>query len=144
MSGFAQQILRQSTHCRLTHQYKPSVIRHLHTLQPCRRRISEETPRNALQANIGLRHFQSNASEKPSSSSLKPPSLPPSPPPANPLEPHITSAEERRSNWRIIKSLMVNVWPKDDWKTRGTVILGFGFLITGKVCSIVTCFFGTD
>ncbi|KAJ3888465.1 iron-sulfur clusters transporter ATM1 [Lentinula edodes] len=55
----------------------------------------------------------------------------------NPLEqPQITAAQERRSNWRIIKNLMVNVWPKNDWKTRGTVILGFAFLISGKVLNV--------
>lgn len=129
MSGFAQQILRRSTHCQLTH--RSSVIRQLQTFQTGRRRISEETP-HALRPNIGLRYYQSNATEKPPSSNKPPP--PPPPSTVNPLEPLITSAEERRSNWRIIKTLMVNVWPKNDWKTRGTVILGFGFLITGKVC----------
>ncbi|GAV99405.1 iron-sulfur clusters transporter ATM1 [Lentinula edodes] len=53
-----------------------------------------------------------------------------------PEQPQITAAQERRSNWRIIKNLMVNVWPKNDWKTRGTVILGFAFLISGKVLNV--------
>ena len=29
--------------------------------------------------------------------------------------------------------LLVNVWPKDDWKTRLTVLGGFGLLITAEV-----------
>lgn len=63
----------------------------------------------------------------------------PPPPPNQPLtlggEPEIVSqAEQRRSDWTVIIRLLENVWPKNDWKTRGTVILGFGLLITGKVC----------
>lgn len=32
-----------------------------------------------------------------------------------------------------MKKLLLNVWPKNDWRTRGAVLLGFAFLITGKV-----------
>lgn len=28
---------------------------------------------------------------------------------------------------------MSHVWPKNDWGTRGRVVLGFGLLIAGKV-----------
>ena len=28
---------------------------------------------------------------------------------------------------------MHHVWPRDDWNTRGRVLLGFGLLIAGKV-----------
>lgn len=42
-------------------------------------------------------------------------------------------AEQRRSDWSIIKRLLVNVWPKNDWKTRSTVLFGFGLLVTAKV-----------
>jgi ATP-binding cassette subfamily B (MDR/TAP) protein 7 len=45
----------------------------------------------------------------------------------------VTAKEQRNSDWNIITKLMVNVWPKNDWKTRGTVLLGFGLLVTGKV-----------
>lgn len=45
----------------------------------------------------------------------------------------VTAKEQRRNDWNIIRKLMVNVWPKNDWKTRGTVLLGFGLLVTGKV-----------
>lgn len=44
-----------------------------------------------------------------------------------------TAKEQRKIDLGIIKRLMVNVWPKNDWKTRGTVLLGFGLLIGGKV-----------
>ena len=42
--------------------------------------------------------------------------------------------EQRKIDLGIVKRLMVNVWPKNDWKTRGTVLLGFALLIGGKVC----------
>ncbi|KAF8072208.1 P-loop containing nucleoside triphosphate hydrolase protein [Lyophyllum atratum] len=47
-----------------------------------------------------------------------------------------TATEQRKSDWGIIKRLLVNVWPKDDWKTRGTVILGFALLVGGKVLNV--------
>ncbi|TFK36675.1 iron-sulfur clusters transporter ATM1 [Crucibulum laeve] len=47
-----------------------------------------------------------------------------------------TRAEQRRSDWTIIRRLMVNVWPKNDWKTRGTVLFGFGLLITAKLLNV--------
>ena len=51
------------------------------------------------------------------------------PPPAeNP-----SNAQQRRMDWKIVKRLMVNVWPKNDWKTRLTVLLGFFLLVSAKV-----------
>jgi hypothetical protein len=46
-----------------------------------------------------------------------------------------TQAEQRRIDWTIVKRLMVNVWPKNDWKTRLTVLGGFGLLVSAKVCT---------
>jgi len=45
-----------------------------------------------------------------------------------------TAAEQRKNDWSIVKRLMINVWPKNDWKTRLTVIIGFVLLVTAKVC----------
>ena len=45
-----------------------------------------------------------------------------------------TQAEQRRSDWGITKRLLVNVWPKNDWKTRWIVLFGFGLLVSSKVC----------
>jgi hypothetical protein len=42
-------------------------------------------------------------------------------------------AEQRKSDWRIVKKLMGHVWPRGDWKTKGTVLFGFGLLVGGKV-----------
>ncbi|KAF8150119.1 P-loop containing nucleoside triphosphate hydrolase protein [Crassisporium funariophilum] len=47
-----------------------------------------------------------------------------------------TQAEQRRSDWGIIKRLLVNVWPKNDWKTRWTVLLGFALLVGAKVLNV--------
>ncbi|KAF9463913.1 P-loop containing nucleoside triphosphate hydrolase protein [Collybia nuda] len=47
-----------------------------------------------------------------------------------------TAKEQRESDWGIITKLLVNVWPKNDWKTRGTVLLGFALLISGKVLNV--------
>lgn len=44
-----------------------------------------------------------------------------------------TPSEQRKSDWGITKRLLVNVWPKNDWKTRWTVLLGFGLLVSSKV-----------
>ncbi|KAE9390492.1 P-loop containing nucleoside triphosphate hydrolase protein [Gymnopus androsaceus JB14] len=129
MSGFAQQILRRSSGCRLAF-HRSSTARHIQTLHAYGRRTRRIGPLNST----GLCFFQNNAFENPPKS--KPQTNPPSVPTSNPPEPTITAAQERRSNWKIIKSLMVNVWPKNDWKTRRTVILGFGFLITGKVLNV--------
>lgn len=45
-----------------------------------------------------------------------------------------TQAEQRRIDWGIVKRLMVNVWPKNDWRTRLTVLGGFALLVSAKVC----------
>ncbi|KAF9053910.1 P-loop containing nucleoside triphosphate hydrolase protein [Hymenopellis radicata] len=71
------------------------------------------------------RTFQSVANQKPE------PKAKPKPAEAEP-----TVAEQRRTDWGIVKRLMDNVWPKNDWKTRGTVILGFGLLISGKLLNV--------
>lgn len=52
----------------------------------------------------------------------------------DPPNPVITDqAEQRRKDWIAVRRLMENVWPKNDWGTRGRVILGFALLISGKV-----------
>ncbi|KIK45245.1 hypothetical protein CY34DRAFT_801869 [Suillus luteus UH-Slu-Lm8-n1] len=48
----------------------------------------------------------------------------------------VTVQEQRRKDWIIVKRLMSHVWPKDDWGTRGRVVLGFGLLIAGKVLNV--------
>jgi ABC transporter ATM len=45
----------------------------------------------------------------------------------------ISNAEQRRRDWAIVRRLAVHIWPKNDWGTRGRVVLGVGLLISGKV-----------
>ena len=46
----------------------------------------------------------------------------------------VSNAEQRRRDWFIVRRLLVHIWPRDDWATRGRVVLGVGLLISGKVC----------
>ncbi|KAJ7757687.1 P-loop containing nucleoside triphosphate hydrolase protein [Mycena maculata] len=62
-----------------------------------------------------------------------PPAKKPQPPPEII---HVTAKEQRKTDWRIVKTLVTHVWPKNDWKTRGTVIFGFGLLISSKLLNV--------
>ncbi|KAF8176135.1 P-loop containing nucleoside triphosphate hydrolase protein [Mycena galopus ATCC 62051] len=47
------------------------------------------------------------------------------------------NGERTASNdWKIVKTLVKHVWPKNDWKTRGTVVFGFGLLISSKLLNV--------
>lgn len=48
---------------------------------------------------------------------------------------HVTNAEQRQKDWDIIRKLMVNIWPKGEWGVKARVLIGFGFLVAGKVRS---------
>lgn len=48
----------------------------------------------------------------------------------------ISNAEQRRRDWSIVRRLLVHIWPKDDWATRGRVVLGVGLLICGKLLNV--------
>ncbi|KAJ3507756.1 hypothetical protein NLJ89_g6125 [Agrocybe chaxingu] len=76
----------------------------------------------------------------PSTASQPPPQVPPKPPPkSNDFASKTdipTQAEQRRTDWAITKRLMMNVWPKNDWKTRLTVLFGFFLLVTAKVLNV--------
>ncbi|CAK5268227.1 unnamed protein product [Mycena citricolor] len=70
-----------------------------------------------------------------------PPTRPPppsSPPPAPPSTNAgtVSTKEQRKMDWRIAKSLIPHVWPKHDWKTRATVVFGFGLLIASKLLNV--------
>jgi hypothetical protein len=64
-------------------------------------------------------------------------SVPPAPEQATPAAPKATvsvsNAEQRRRDWAIVRRLAVHIWPKNDWATRGRVVLGVGLLVCGKV-----------
>lgn len=72
------------------------------------------------------------------STTTSPAASTPPPPPPKDAAPKAeldmpTAAQQRRTDWTIVKRLMVNVWPKNDWKTRLTVVFGFLLLVTAKV-----------
>ena len=45
----------------------------------------------------------------------------------------VTEKEQSRRDWEIIKKLVPNIWPKDDWGTKTRVMLAVGLLVGGKV-----------
>ncbi|KAF9444453.1 iron-sulfur clusters transporter ATM1 [Macrolepiota fuliginosa MF-IS2] len=85
-------------------------------------------PRPRLDVKSQVRLFQDLARDAPKSQSK------PTPKPDEDKEP--TKAEQRKSDWTIVKQLFANVWPKDDWRTRGTVLLGFVLLISAKLLNV--------
>ncbi|KAF7295148.1 hypothetical protein MIND_01053300 [Mycena indigotica] len=44
--------------------------------------------------------------------------------------------EQRQTDWKIVKSLVKHVWPKNDWQTKGTVVFGFGLLFSSKILNV--------
>ena len=56
--------------------------------------------------------------------------------PSTPPKAVISNAEQRRRDWAIVRRLAIHIWPKDDWATRGRVVLGVGLLVGGKVRSL--------
>jgi ABC transporter ATM len=49
------------------------------------------------------------------------------------FKPDISTREQRRKDWVIIKRLLVHIWPPNDWGVKGRVLLGLGLLVVGKV-----------
>lgn len=45
----------------------------------------------------------------------------------------VTEKEQSRRDWEIIRKLVPNIWPKDDWGTKTRVMLAVGLLVGGKV-----------
>ncbi|KZT67979.1 P-loop containing nucleoside triphosphate hydrolase protein [Daedalea quercina L-15889] len=128
---------------------------------PCRSCVQSRTlwlarirlvssPRTTPQTTLAFfRGVQQSASPTPANASTQP--TPPSPPPTAPTPAakatqsvasatsdnvHISQAEQRKKDWSIVKRLVENIWPKNDWSTRSRVILGFGLLIGGKLLNV--------
>ncbi|SCZ88442.1 BZ3500_MvSof-1268-A1-R1_Chr2-1g04413 [Microbotryum saponariae] len=53
----------------------------------------------------------------------------------------ISDKEQSRRDWEIIKKLVPNVWPKNDWSTKTRVLLALGLLVGGKLLNIQVPFF---
>lgn len=45
----------------------------------------------------------------------------------------VSEKEQSRRDWDIIKKLLPNVWPKNDWSTKTRVLLALALLVGGKV-----------
>jgi hypothetical protein len=83
-----------------------------------------------------FRHLAAQDAKSPPQSSTTPAAAPgvnESPLPTPTSKATISNAEQRRRDWAIVRRLLVHIWPKDDWETRGRVVLGVGLLISGKV-----------
>ncbi|KAF7967137.1 hypothetical protein HWV62_35698 [Athelia sp. TMB] len=73
-----------------------------------------------------------NAAKAPSST----PATPPAPVKPSPKAENPTQSEQRKQDWRMIWRLLENVWPKNDWNTRGRVIFGLSLLVAGKLLNV--------
>ncbi|KAH9921864.1 P-loop containing nucleoside triphosphate hydrolase protein [Fomitopsis serialis] len=124
---------------------------------PCRSCVQSRTlwlarsnlvsrPRTTLRAAfIGSRGTQQSAPQPPANGGVQPsPPNTPTPaakaaqsaPSATSDTEHVSQAEQRKKDWGIVKRLVENIWPKNDWSTRSRVILGFGLLISGKLLNV--------
>jgi hypothetical protein len=122
--AFWQQAAVRSGPCqRLRAGFSTSAL--LPPLFPSPQSPQRQTPRRFR----GFRHL----THQPNNTSQSTTATRESPPPAPSPVASITNAEQRRRDWAIVRRLAVHIWPKDDWGTRGRVVLGVGLLIGGKV-----------
>ena len=101
----------------------------IRAVQP-RMNIHTPLPHLSLRSFILSRGYQQLAQVQRPSANPSPVSPNPEPTP----ERELSTSEQRRNDWAIIKRLLIHIWPKDDWGVRGRVMLGLGLLIVGKVC----------
>lgn len=53
----------------------------------------------------------------------------------------VTEKEQSRRDWEIIRKLVPNIWPKDDWGTKTRVMVAVGLLVGGKILNVQVPFF---
>lgn len=114
---------------RLCTAHRPRYSNALHSYHP----PSRAAPKQVFLA-YNLRSYQSFSPQSPRAtekSAVKPPLKPPADLGGDAV--HVTVSEQRKKDWSIVKRLLKNIWPENDWSTRGRVILGFGLLISAKV-----------
>lgn len=107
---------------------RPAQLQRLAGCQPLSLRWFLQGGVRTFQHMSGPEHVSAFSTTVPPSPTSRPKHTTPKPEPDIP-----TAAEQRRNDWIIAKRLMFNVWPKNDWKTRLTVLFGFGLLVTAKV-----------
>ncbi|GAA5924636.1 hypothetical protein JCM10213_000403 [Rhodosporidiobolus nylandii] len=59
-------------------------------------------------------------------------------------EQNVSEKEQSRRDWDIIRKLLPNVWPKNDWGTKTRVLLALGLLVGGKLLNVQVPFFFKD
>ncbi|KAK2460266.1 hypothetical protein APHAL10511_007655 [Amanita phalloides] len=139
---FSLRLRPTSSHAPLYPRFTPhNPLKPYLTLWTPRRQFRHFAPlRNAPNSPLENPKSPSTPSAPPPTTSAKPqpPSLPSASPVANakPEEAEPTLAQQRKSDWAIIKRLLENVWPRGDWKTRGTVLFSFTLLVGSKVLNV--------
>ncbi|TNY23560.1 putative ABC transporter [Rhodotorula diobovata] len=53
----------------------------------------------------------------------------------------VSDKEQTRRDWDIVKKLLPNVWPRNDWGTKTRVLLALGLLVGGKLLNVQVPFF---
>ncbi|GAA5820690.1 hypothetical protein JCM11251_003113 [Rhodosporidiobolus azoricus] len=53
----------------------------------------------------------------------------------------VSEKEQSRRDWDIIRKLLPNVWPKNDWGTKTRVLLALALLVGGKLLNVQVPFF---
>ncbi|GAA6042079.1 hypothetical protein JCM8097_004098, partial [Rhodosporidiobolus ruineniae] len=54
---------------------------------------------------------------------------------------NVSEKEQTRKDWDIIRKLLPNVWPKNDWGTKTRVLLALALLVGGKLLNVQVPFF---
>ncbi|KAH7907928.1 P-loop containing nucleoside triphosphate hydrolase protein [Hygrophoropsis aurantiaca] len=137
----SQCVYRTSIHPGAIRTFSTPAVRPRLKLKACRRQLADPltlAAGNPYYCRYSLPGILQLSSQYSNSASPPPkPAKTSNDPATNALETDsLTVKEQRRKDWTIVKRLMGNVWPKDDWSTRGRVVLGFGLLISGKVLNV--------
>ncbi|KAK4047159.1 Iron-sulfur clusters transporter atm1, mitochondrial [Microbotryomycetes sp. JL201] len=56
----------------------------------------------------------------------------------------VSDKEQTRKDWEIVKTLLPNVWPKNDWGTKTRVLVALGLLVGGKLLNVQVPFYFKD
>ncbi len=105
---------------------------HLLTSSSCSQSGFYLLPRPAPLHSRTFFHFTRREKSAPHHSTTPPTTSKEATPPAAPKT-VVSNAEQRQRDWAIVRRLAVHIWPKNDWGTRGRVMLGVGLLVCGKV-----------
>ncbi len=129
-----------------THTFKTSPV--VSWALPCRgyRSRAEPPPPDRPEPSLkphSTEHSAAHATASPASLPGTPQTSPAQPPATTPPKAgatgdvhkpeDVTDKEQSRRDWEIIKTLIPNIWPKNDWNTKTRVLVALGLLVGGKV-----------